>query len=45
MIYVGQKTGAVNSIDAAGIRAAHDFTSALKSLKTYQQFPTGRNGQ
>jgi hypothetical protein len=35
----------VNKLDAAGIAAAHDVTSAVMTLKTYQTYPTGRNGQ
>ena len=45
LIVIGQKTGVLNSVEATGIKAEHDFVSALTTLKTYPQYPTGRNGQ
>jgi hypothetical protein len=45
LITAAQKTGVINELDAAGIKFAHDATSAVLALKAYQQFPAGKNGQ
>lgn len=37
--------GAMEAEKATGIKTVADLVAHVKELKTYQQYPTGRNGQ
>lgn len=45
LITVLQKTGAVNWAEALIAKGVETATAHIEKLKTYQQFPTGKNGQ
>jgi hypothetical protein len=45
LVTAAQKSGVLNPIEATIVRREHDFVSAVTTLKTYQQFPSGVNGK
>lgn len=45
LVTAAQKSGVLNPIEATIVRKEHDFVSAVTTLKAYNQFPTGVNGQ
>lgn len=45
LVTAAQKAGVINGVEAYAVRKEHDFVSAVQTLKTYPQYPTGRNGE
>lgn len=45
LVTAAQKTGVINKVEASVIRTEHDAVSAIENLKTYPEYPTGKNGE
>jgi hypothetical protein len=39
-----EKSGVLNPLEASAARAEHSFVGTIQHLKTYQEYPTGKNG-
>lgn len=45
IVTVLQKTGLVNAAEALIVKGITNAEEHIKNLKTYQEYPTGKNGQ
>lgn len=45
LIVILQKTGAINTAETLIAKGTTDALAHIEKLKTYQQYPTGKNGQ
>jgi hypothetical protein len=45
LVTVLEKSGSLNPVEASVWRGEHALVNAVKHLKTYQEFPTDKNGQ
>lgn len=44
LVQVLQKTGVLNPVEAKAVNMEHALVNTVEHLKTYQEYPTGKNG-